>query len=143
MSQERLFNFIGGERRSSESGQWLEHRAPKTGQVDYFLPRSTAEDVELAVKAAAAAYPSWSKLHATARAQYLETIAQILDQRADELALAESEDQGKPLSLARRMDVQRAIDNFKYFAGHIRHRMEQSSSHLPGQLNYTLRTPLG
>ncbi len=141
--KESILNFIGGERLPSGSGQWIDHLEPRTGRPDYQLPNSTGEDVDLAVRAAHLAFPAWAAQHVRKRAGYLHKIADLLEKRADEFALAESADQGKPVRLARQMDIQRAIDNFRYFAGHLVHRTEQSSSHVNGQINYTLRSPLG
>ena len=80
------------------------------------LPNSESQDVEDAVRAAAGAFPGWSRLGYETRASYLLKIADMIDQQLEELAVAESKDQGKPVSLARSMDIPRASLNFRKFA---------------------------
>ena len=86
---------------------------PATETVFALVPNSDCQDVADAVRAAAGAFPAWSRLGYETRAKYLLKIADMIDQNLEELALAESRDQGKPVSLARNMDIPRASLNFR------------------------------
>ena len=89
---------------------------PATEEVVALLPNSGSSEVEDAVRAAAGAFPAWSSLGYEARAKYLLKIADLIDSNLESLALAESRDQGKPVSLARSLDIPRAALNFRKFA---------------------------
>ncbi len=109
-------NFIGGEFRPALSEKWLDNYNPARGEVYSRLPDSGSEDVKLAIDAASKAFPAWSQKSRSERAAYLVKIAEKILERSEELALAESVDTGKPLSLARSLDIPRAAQNFSYFA---------------------------
>lgn len=133
-----LSNYIGGEFVAPRSGQFLDDFNPATGARIARVPRSGAADVAAAVAAARALAPS----SGAQRAELLERIAAGIEQRAEELAQLESQDTGKPIALARGVDIPRAILNFRFFAGAIRH--DRTDCHeMAGALNYTLRRPLG
>jgi aminomuconate-semialdehyde/2-hydroxymuconate-6-semialdehyde dehydrogenase len=133
-------NWIGGE--PVENGAWIDDIGPATGEVIARIPRSGAADIDAAVSAAKAASHAWGRTAARQRADVLDTIADALEARADELAELESLDNGKPVKLARAMDIARAIDNFRFFAGAIRHDETPTHEH-DAALSYTLRRPLG
>lgn len=138
-----LLNHIGGNDVSAVAGAWLDDVDPSTGRVRAHIPRSGPLDVDAAVGAARAAQEGpWSQTTFTERADLLDRIASGLEARLEELALAESLDQGKPLSLARRVDIPRSISNFRFFAGAVRHQ-ETGFHDMGHSLNYTLRQPLG
>jgi len=144
VSQDLLLveNFIGGEFHPIENH--IQSFNPATGEVWALIPDSTETEVEAAVTAAQEAFEDWSGLDPHQRAPYLHRIADLIDARLDELALAESKDQGKPFKLAREMDIPRAAFNFRSFAGAWQHLVEGSkSSSSTGTINYTLRQPLG
>jgi aminomuconate-semialdehyde/2-hydroxymuconate-6-semialdehyde dehydrogenase len=106
------------------------------------VPNSGQEDVNAAVEAAKEIFPWWSKRSPEQRSQVLLSIANRLEQAADELARAESRDQGKPLHLAREVEIPRAIQNFRYFATKILHT-EEMARPTQAALNYTYRSPVG
>lgn len=106
------------------------------------MPASDGDDLERAVAAAQKAFPAWSSLDPEQRADYLFRLAEGLEARLDDFARAESEDSGKPLSLARTVDIPRAVQNFRFFASGLLH-FASESHHRPGFVNYTLRQPLG
>jgi aminomuconate-semialdehyde/2-hydroxymuconate-6-semialdehyde dehydrogenase len=95
------------------------------------------------VQAAKRAFPAWSATGAEERSRILLKIADLIEQNLDELARLESEDNGKTVALATRMDIPRAVANFRFFATAILH--QSSEAHLTDQraLNYTLRQPIG
>lgn len=144
MSIQKLANYIGGHPHAPRSGKYLDNFDPSTGKVYSLVPDSGAEDVQLAVDAAKQIFPWWSQRTPEQRSQVLMSIADRMERALDELARAESRDQGKPYHLAREMEIPRAIYNFRYFATKILHT-EEMARHSGAQnaLNYTHRSPVG
>ncbi|KXS09051.1 2-aminomuconic semialdehyde dehydrogenase [Gonapodya prolifera JEL478] len=139
----RILNFIDGELRPPVDGKYLDNVEPATGKVYSHCPDSSSADVELAVAAAAAAFPSWSTTPRTVRASFLTRIADSIESRLAEFALAESTDQGKPVSLATAVDIPRAVANFRYFAGRLAYD-EDKVSRIDGVAwTYTHHQPVG
>ncbi|MEO8380181.1 MAG: aldehyde dehydrogenase [Acidobacteriota bacterium] len=138
-----LANFIDGAFVAPIGGAYFDDLNPATGQVIAQIPDSDRDDVDVAVKAAKRAFPAWSRTPAEQRSRILLKIADLIEGHLDELALLESQDNGKPVSLARRMDIPRAVANFRFFATAILHH--DSRAHVTDQvaLNYTLRQPVG
>jgi len=136
-------NHIGGKPTSPRSGATLDNVCPATGEVIATIPRSGREDVQDAVDAAHRAMNGdWGQSTPEVRADYLDAIAAGLELRREELAETESRDQGKPVSLATAIDIPRAIANFRFFAGQLRHFSDPAHP-MPGALNYTHRRPIG
>ncbi|KAF9203458.1 Aldehyde dehydrogenase 8 member A1 [Haplosporangium sp. Z 27] len=143
MAQLTIENFINNEHVKPTLGNYFDTFEPARGEPYAKLPDSTKEDVELAYKAAAAAFPGWSKTGRPERAKILYRIADLLEARLDEFARAESKDQGKPVELARTVDIPRAVYNFRFFAGRILHSVDEAGE-LPGVgLSYSQRMPIG
>jgi aminomuconate-semialdehyde/2-hydroxymuconate-6-semialdehyde dehydrogenase len=140
---ESILNYINGELRPSVSGQWLDNVDPSCGAVYSRIAASASEDVSAAVAAAEQAFPFWSALKAEARAACLNRMADLMEAKIEALAADESRDSGKPLALARRMDIPRAIDNFRFFAAAATQFSAESHYTSPELFNYTLRQPLG
>jgi aminomuconate-semialdehyde/2-hydroxymuconate-6-semialdehyde dehydrogenase len=140
---DRILNYIDGAFVPPLAGQYLNNYEPRTGTVYGQLPDSNAGDVELAVAAAKAAFPAWQALKRQERAQYLYKIADAIEKKLELFAKAESRDQGKPIHLARSMDIPRAVENFRFFAGAILHQQEKAFQTSPEVLNYTRREPMG
>jgi len=138
-----LLNVIGGEAAAPSTGDFLDDLNPATGEVIARVPRSGGADVDAAVAAARAAAGPWSRTGVSERADLLGAVAARIAERADELAQIESLDTGKPVSLARTMDVPRAILNFRFFAGAVRHDETACHPMDSAALNYTLRRPVG
>ena len=125
------------------SGQWLDNYDPATGAVYSLIPDSDERDVELAVAAAKKAFPIWSKTPAEKRSEYMIRIANRIEERLEELAMAESVDNGKPLWLSRIVDIPRASQNFKFYATAILQDFAYSHQTDETAINYTYRTPIG
>ncbi|MBI1743279.1 aldehyde dehydrogenase [Candidatus Acetothermia bacterium] len=140
---EYLKNHINGELIEPVSGKYLDNYEPATGQVYSFVPDSDARDVERAVAAAEKAFPVWSVTPTQERARLLQHIADLITQNLNSLARAESIDTGKPVTLAKRMDIPRAASNFSFFASATIHFASESHAMEDSALNYTLRKPLG
>ena len=145
-----LTNHINGRAVPPASGKYLDNVDPATGEVVGRVPASGAADVDAAVTAAQAAYPAWSALSATERSQILLRLADLIDEQLEPLARAESIDSGKPLTLAKAVDIPRSAANFRYFATAVLHTASESHDFdgggVPGgvpALNYTLRRPRG
>ena len=138
-----LRNYIDGELCGAASGRTLDNVEPATGEVYSHVPDSDAADVDRAVAAAKRAFPEWAALPASERSQWLLKIADAIDAHADALAAAESRDNGKPVSLARAVDIPRAASNFRFFATAILHTESESHATSPSVLNVTLRSPRG
>ncbi len=138
-----IHNYIGGKFQEPKTKNYLPIYNPATGEIYAQLPDSDSEDVELAVQSGQEAFLSWSSLSKEVRANYLLKIADGIERRLDYFAEAESNDNGKPLSLAKAVDIPRAISNFRFFAGALQHFSSESHSMEENAINYTLRDPLG
>jgi len=139
----KIANYINGKLIGPNSNSYIDNYNPATGQVYSLIPDSNEEDVKMAIESAKNAFPSWSKLKNSERSQWLEKIANEIHNQLDELALAESIDNGKPLKLARAVDIPRARDNFKFYATAIQHYASESHHTSEGIINFTLRKPVG
>lgn len=139
----RLQNYIDGQFAAPANGAYLPNVAPATGEVYGEIPDSGAEDVERAITAAKKAFPLWSNLTAAERSAYMLRVSQRIEERLDELAAAESKDNGKPVKLATRVDIPRARDNFAFYATAILHDASESHDMGAQGFNYTLRRPIG
>jgi len=141
--QIKIRNFIDGEFVEPISGRYLENIEPATGKSYSQVADSDAHDVDLAVAAAEKAFRDWSKKPAAERSRFLLRISDLVERDLEKFARAESIDTGKPISLARSLDIPRAIANFRFFATAILHT--ESQAHITDNVafNYTLRQPRG
>lgn len=137
-----ILNYINGELIAPLSGQYLDLFNPAIGQPYAKVPDSGEADVELAFEAAQAAFPEWSNTSVEERSRALHRIADLIEANFDRLAEAESLDNGKPVSLARRVDIPRAASNFRFFAQAIT-QFSTRAHEMSDAINYTLRQPLG
>lgn len=138
----KVQQYINGAFVASHSEDVLEDIEPATGELLARIPRGNAADVEAAVAAAWDAAPGWGALPAAERSAWLLRLADGIAARFDELATLEARDTGKPITLARNMDIPRAIHNFRFFAGAILHESDHAL-HQPGVLTYTQHRPVG
>lgn len=136
-------NFIGGKFEKYEGKDFLDIINPATSKCYGKLPNSDSSVVDRAVQAAKKAFKGWSKTPKQERSRILNKIADIIESRIEELAQAESRNQGKPVSLARTVDIPRVVSNFRFFAGAILHHTEMASEMDGTAVNYTVRTPVG
>lgn len=138
-----LSNHVDGRDLPAASGETLDDLDPSTGRIVATIPRSGPEDVDRAVAAARRSLAgSWGRSTTAERADLCDAVADRLQARLDELAELESLDTGKPITTAKTIDIPRAIANFRFFAGAVRHQ-ETGFHEMPDALNYTLRRPLG
>ena len=139
----KIRNFINGKFVEPVRGKYLDNSEPATGKPYSQVADSDAQDVDLAVAAAEKAFVDWSTKPAAGRSTILLRIADLIERDLEKLARAESIDTGKPLSLARSLDIPRAASNFRFFATAILHT--ESEAHITDGVafNYTLRQPRG
>ena len=152
--QPTVRNHIGGESVGPLSSRALRLLCQVTGNVRGGVVASCSADVDAAVDAARGAVASgtWAKRSPSERAAVLQNAASLLETESGAFALAESLDTGKPLNLARRLDVPRAVANLRFFAGLVQHGDAESVHYgggagrgggLDDALNFTTRKPLG
>jgi aminomuconate-semialdehyde/2-hydroxymuconate-6-semialdehyde dehydrogenase len=138
----QLLNYINGELIRPVSQSFLDNYNPANGAVYSQLPDSDAQDVELAFQAAKNAFPAWKNTSTEERFKLLNKIAELIDANNDELAKAESIDQGKPFWLAKN-EMIRSAQNFRFFATAAM-QFSSESHHMEGHaINYTLRQSIG
>src|SRR5881394_1449245 len=140
---EKIQNFIDGQFVEPLGGRYLDNVEPATGKAYSQVADSDTRDVDLAVAAAEKAFIEWSRTSVADRSRLLLRIADLIERDLEKFARAESIDTGKPLSLARGLDIPRAIANFRFFATAILHT--ESEAHITDGVafNYTLRQPRG
>jgi aminomuconate-semialdehyde/2-hydroxymuconate-6-semialdehyde dehydrogenase len=139
----KIANYINGRLIEPKSKNYINNYNPATGEIYSLIPDSNDDDVNSAIESAKSAFPYWSKLKNSERSQWLEKISNEIHNQLDELALAESIDNGKPLKLAKAVDIPRARDNFKFYASAIQHFASESHHTTEGMINFTLRKPVG
>ncbi|NNM94162.1 MAG: aldehyde dehydrogenase [Bacteroidia bacterium] len=139
----KIHNYINGSLVPPTGGRYLDNYNPSTGEVYSILPDSGAEDVNRAVEAAKQAFPAWSAMRKEERSAMLLRISALLEKRLEEFALAESLDNGKPLWLARSVDIPRAVSNISFFATGALHFASEAHDMEGKAINYTLRSPIG
>jgi aminomuconate-semialdehyde/2-hydroxymuconate-6-semialdehyde dehydrogenase len=136
-------HFIDGRHVDAASGEAFDKTDPATGRVVARVPDGDARDVDAAAEAAVRAFPRWSHTPTEERARLLLKIADRIDDRLDDLAMAECVDGGKPLRRARTVEIPRAAANFRFFAAAIQAFHSEAYRTDQLALNYTLRQPRG
>lgn len=143
----KIENYIGGELCGPASGEYFDNFEPATGEVYSQIPDSDDRDVNLAADAAKAAFPAWSSTPPEERFAILMRLVGLIERDLEPLAQAESKDNGKPVSLARMVDIPRAAANFRFYATAAMHLANESHETFGANnvhaINYTLRQPLG
>jgi betaine-aldehyde dehydrogenase len=134
--------LIGGQQVLASDGGVIDVTNPATGRVIAHIPAATAEDVDTAYDAAAAAFPAWSSAHPTERARLLRLLADVVEEHGDELAALDVADNGSPIKEMRK-DVDIAAAQLRYFAGLILQLRGETIPTGEGRLNFTLRQPYG
>ncbi|MEL0457461.1 aldehyde dehydrogenase [Flavobacteriaceae bacterium SZ-1-7] len=137
-------NYINGSFHNPLNNEWINNFCPANGEVYGKTPNSSKEDVENAYIAAKSAFPIWSQTTLDERSRILIKISELLEANLDRFAEAESKDNGKPVSLAKSINIPRAASNFRFFGNAITQFASESHESV-GQnaINYTLRQPIG
>ena len=139
----RYENWIGGEWVKPLEGRYFENPTPVTGRTFTEVAQSGAEDVELALDAAWGAAPAWGRTSVAERGTVLNRIADRIEDNLENLAVAESWENGKPVRECLAADLPLAVDHFRYFAAVIR-AQEGHSSEIDGDtVAYHFQEPLG
>ncbi len=125
------------------SGAYIDNYNPSKGIVYARIPDSDESDVALAVEAATGAFPLWSSTPVATRSAIMVRIADKIREQLRELAVAESIDNGKPVTLASNMDIPRAEDNMRFFGTAILHWNSEAHMMEDRAINYTHRKPIG
>ena len=139
----KISNYIAGKHCEPHNKEYIDNINPATGEVYSLIPNSSFEDIEKAVLASQEAFPLWSSMGIEKRSAILMNVADKIESRLEEFITAESKDNGKPLSLARNVDIPRAISNFRFFATSILHFSSESHYMEGVGINYTTRKPIG
>jgi len=125
-------------------GNYIDNYNPSNGEVYGQIPNSTSEDVEKAYKAAEKAFPNWSNTTLAKRSKILSKIAELIEGKLHFLAEAESKDNGKPISLAKAIDIPRAAANFQFYANAVTQFSSEAHESIGlNAMNFTLRQPIG
>ena len=140
---ERYDNFIGGQWVAPRSGKYFDNISPVTGKAVCKIARSDAPDVEAALDAAHAAKDAWGRTSVVERAMILNRIADRMEANLEQLAVAETWDNGKPIRETRAADVPLAIDHFRYFAGVVRGQEGTLAEIDQDTVAYHFHEPLG
>ncbi len=141
--KEQYGNFIGGKWVAPTKGEYFDNISPVTGKPFCKIPRSSAEDIELALDAAHAAKDAWGRTSATERSNLLLKIADRIEQNLETLAVAETWDNGKAVRETLNADVPLGVDHFRYFAGCIRAQEGFMSEIDEKTVAYHFHEPLG
>ena len=141
--QPRYQNFIGGHWVPPVHGEYMQDLSPATAEPFTEVPRSTREDIELALDAAHAARQDWGETSLAARAKVLNRIADVIEDHTEMLAVAESWDNGKPVRETPAADIPLAADHFRYFAGETRSLTGTSTEIDKDTVAYHFHEPLG
>ena len=139
----RYENFIGGHWVAPLNGEYSENVTPATGEPFTEVPRSTAEDVEVALDAAHAAKDAWGEASTTERSRVLNKVADAIEENLEMLAVAESWENGKPVRETLAADIPLAADHFRYFASVIRGEEGSISEIDKNTIAYHFHEPLG
>jgi aminomuconate-semialdehyde/2-hydroxymuconate-6-semialdehyde dehydrogenase len=139
----KILNYINGELVAPLSGKYIDNYNPAIGAVYSLIPDSDKADVDKAVEAGIAAFPLWSGMSTEKRSNIILKIADLIDANLDKLASAESIDNGKPIWLAKSVDIPRASANLRFYATGMMHFA--TNAHLMGEsvINYTVKSPIG
>ncbi|MDF2153444.1 5-carboxymethyl-2-hydroxymuconate semialdehyde dehydrogenase [Vibrio sp. CAU 1672] len=137
-----LGHFIGGEWTLGSEGETFDNLTPTTNTSLGKVVKGTAADIDRACVAAQNAFPAWAELSGAERKKILHKLADIIEQRAEEIALVESMDCGQPLRFMKQAAI-RGAANFRFFADKSPEAKNGLSLHQDNHTNYTVRTPIG
>lgn len=141
---QKILNYINGNYTEPLSGLWLDNFNPSNGEIYSQTANSNAQDIERAYDSAKAAFPLWSNTTIEERSKIMLRIAELIDKNLDSLAAAEAKDNGKPLSLAKAVDIPRASSNFRFFGNAITQFSSEAHESVGlNTMNFTLRQPIG
>ncbi len=141
--KERYGNYINGEWKAPVKGNYFTNVTPVTGEGFCEIPRSTEEDINLALDAAHAAKDAWGKTSVTERSNILLKIADRIEENLEMLAVAETWDNGKAVRETLNADVPLCVDHFRYYAGCMRAQEGTMGEIDETTVSYQFHEPLG
>ena len=136
-------NYINGKFVEPKSGKYFDNTSPISNEVICSVARSNEKDVDAALDAAHAAFPTWGKTSITERSNILIKIADVLEKNLNTLAVAECLDNGKPIRECMAADLPLVIDHWRYFAGVIRAEEGSVAEISNNEYSYHIPEPLG
>ena len=136
-------NFINGKFVEPKSGKYFDNTSPISNEKICSIARSNEKDVDAALDAAHAAFPSWGKTSITERSNILLKIADVIEKNLNTLAVAECLDNGKPIRECMAADLPLVVDHWRYFAGVIRAEEGSIAEISSGEYSYHIPEPLG
>lgn len=140
----KILNYIDGNYCEPISETWIDNYNPSNGEIYSQIANANEEDVEKAYEAAKKAFPIWSNTTIDERSKIMLRIATLIEDNLEDLAHAEALDNGKPLSLAKAVDIPRASSNFRFFANAITQFASEAHESVGlNTMNFTLRQPIG
>ncbi len=139
----RILNYINGELVGPRSGKFLDNINPSRGEVYSLVPDSDESDVIDAIHAAESAFPGWRDTPVATRAQLLRKMAAQIEMHSRDLAVAESTDSGKPVSVSSSVDIPRSQANFEFFADAMTQFHGETFQTDQAAVNYVTYSPLG
>ncbi len=142
---ETMLMVIGEERTAASSGKWLEITNPATEEVEARVPEADAQDVDRAVQAARSAFDKgpWTRMSPSERGKLMYRLGELIEEHADELALLDTKDMGKPFRDARQYDVPAAVEFMVFYAGFCDKLRGSQVPCGPGKHVYLVREPVG
>lgn len=140
---EKILNYINGKHEKPAGGNYLPDYCPGNGEIYAEVADSDERDVERAVECAVGAIRKWSGMPAEQRARCLFRLADLIEKNAEEFARAESVDNGKPITLSRRVDIPRGSANFRFYAHALLQMSSEAYSTDDVAINYVIRQPVG
>lgn len=141
--REKYDNFINGEWTPPVDGEYFDNPSPINGKTICQVARSKAADIEKALDAAHAAKDAWGKTSVTERANILLKMADNIEANLENIAIAESYENGKPVRETLAADIPLAVDHLRYFAGAIRAQEGSLSQIDEDTVAYHFHEPLG
>jgi aminomuconate-semialdehyde/2-hydroxymuconate-6-semialdehyde dehydrogenase len=139
----KIANFIANQFVPPANDKYLENKNPSTGSVISMIPLSSSADVTAAVNAAKLGFQYWRTLGPKQRSDWMLKLADAIESRKQVLAEIESEDQGKPVELALKSDLNRVVNNFRFFAAEILQPENLSFKSDLGADNHIVHEPVG
>ena len=136
-------NYINGKFVEPKSGKYFDNTSPISNEKICAVARSNEKDVDAALDAAHAAFPSWGKTSITERSNMLLKVADVIEKNLNTLAVAECLDNGKPIRECMAADLPLVIDHWRYFAGVIRAEEGSIAEISSGEYSYHIPEPLG
>ena len=135
-------HFIEGKPHRGSSGRTFENLTPVDNTSLGKISEGTAEDIDDAARSASAAFPGWRDMPGKDRQRVLNRFADLILERAEEIALVESMDTGQPIRFMKAAAL-RGAENFRFFADKAPEARDGLSLLQDEHLNYTMRTPVG